>query len=139
MASIYAYLTFNGNCREAMQFYNECLGGEVTTVPLKGSPMENQVPPGSEDRLMHSALVSGKLILYGSDYFGEEEYKPGNNLSLDLECDSEQELREYFGNLSRGGKVTMPLSNPFWGGLFGQFIDKFGFNWMLMYQPKGSQ
>lgn len=136
MAHVFAYLRFNGNCQEAMEFYNRVLGGDLSITKYAGSTLSDKVPEEVQDRVLHAMLKAGSVTLYGTDTFGEHTVSFGNQAALDLECDSEEMARDIYGKLSAGGKILDPLSEPFWGGLYGQFEDKFGMTWMTVYQKQ---
>ncbi|SFI67727.1 PhnB protein [Kaistella treverensis] len=139
MASINAYLTFDGNCEEAFIFYKSVFGGEFPMVGRFGDmPPAEGMPPLSDDvksRIMHITLpISQETILMGSDTMpGVHEHQVGNNISLSINTDSREEADRVFHGLSVGGNVTMPLSDTFWGAYFGMWRDKFGINWMVNY------
>ncbi len=133
MTQVNVYLTFNGNCREAMTFYKECLGGELSLQTIGESPLAEQMPPQMKQGILHSTLVNGGLIIMASDMAGEQGVKRGNSVSLMLNCSSEEEIRTFYSNLSAGGKATHPLEETFWGALFGDLVDKFGNPWLLHY------
>jgi PhnB protein len=132
MTRIDVYLAFGGNCREAMTFYKECLGGELTLQTVGESPVAGQLPPEAQSTIMHANLTRGNLVLMGSDMAGEDRVI-GDNFALSLSCSSEEELNRCFSKLSAGGKVSYPLKTEFWGATFGQLIDKYGYHWMLSY------
>ncbi len=131
MRQLNAYLRFDGNCREAMSFYQECLGGELKWTTAGETPMGAQLPPDAQRRIMHSTLTIGPCVLSASDTFRQEALINTNAIALAIECGSEDEIRALFSNLSAGGTVIAPLKKEFWGGLFAQFTDKFGKEWML--------
>lgn len=134
MAQINAYLGFNGKCREAMTFYKECLGGELTLQTMGDSPMKDKFPASMKDKILHSSLMKNDvLLLMGSDMVGPDGFNQGNNFSLSLNCSSEEEINTFFSNLSAEGKVLDSLKLQFWGDLFGVVKDKFGVAWMLNY------
>lgn len=134
MTQINPYLLFGGNCREAMNFYADCLGGELTMQTMGESPMGKDMPQEMKDNIMHASLSkNGILLLMASDMMGKEEVKQGNTISLSLNCGSEDEINMFFSKLSAGGQVTQPLEDAFWGAKFGMLIDKFGMHWMLNF------
>lgn len=133
MGQINAYLTFNGNCREAMIFYKECLGGELTMQTVGETSAEGQCPAGMENQIMHASLQNEDRVIMASDMFRPEEFVEGNSVALCLNCSSEEEINTVFEKLSKGGKVTLPLGVQFWGAVFGELKDKFGKTWMLNY------
>lgn len=132
MTHINAYLTFNGNCREAMNYYKECLGGELTLQPVEGSPMAEQMPHQMRQHILHSMLKKDGLVIMASD-MAREKLAGGNRVSLMLNCSSEEEADKFFTRLAEGGQIIDPLAEMFWGAKFGALEDKFGINWLLHY------
>lgn len=132
------YLTFNGTCRDAMQFYHECLGGELMIQPFAGSPAAEHVPAEAHDHVLHAMLTADGFILMASDA-GMEPVVQGNSVSLSLNCFNPEEIATKFLKLSAGGTVTMPLQDTFWGATFGMFTDRFGINWMLNYDKPAAE
>jgi PhnB protein len=137
MSKITPYLFFDGNCREAMTFYHECLGGELKMQTIGESPAAATQPPEHGSRIMHATLVKGDLSLMASDMMFEG-LQHGTSVHLTMECDSEEEIKTYFTALSKGGKVVSALKKEFWGGTFGQLEDKYGFHWMLNHGMSGT-
>ncbi len=138
MATINTYLTFNGNCRDAFEFYKSVLGGEFNYIGTFGEmPQQQGMPPVSDEeknKIMHISLpISKETVLMGSD--SSESYGPsviqGNNFSISINTDSTEEADRLFNGLSVGGQVIMPLNQTFWGAYFGMWTDKFGINWMV--------
>ena len=139
MATINAYLTFDGTCEEAFNFYKSVLGGDFPMVGKFGDmPPQEGMPPISDEvknRIMHMSLpISAETVLMGSDTMpGIHDHQVGNNISLSINTDSREEADRVFTGLSAGGKVSMPLADTFWGAYFGMWTDKFGINWMVNY------
>ncbi len=129
MTQINAYITFNGNCREAMNFYKQCLGGRLSIQMVEESPMANQWPVNVQHNILLASLVKNELLLLASD-MGSEKMVRGNAISLALNCTSKEEIENFFTNLSSGGKITHPLHN-FFDGTIGALTDKFGINWIF--------
>jgi PhnB protein len=129
MARLNPYLTFNGNCREAMNFYKECLGGELTLTVVRDSPAANQIPPNMHDQLLHSLLKTDELEIMATD-MRPEALNEGNAVHLCLICKTEEELHNLWNKLSAGGKINQPLHKMFFG-FIGTFTDKFGKSWIL--------
>ncbi len=123
------YLTFDGNCAQAMKFYQKCLGGQLQMLPF--SEMPGEAPKSAKDRIMHAKLTNEGSIWMASDTMPGMPFKQGNNFSISIECDSVQELDRLFAALSDGGKATMPPQQTFWAQRFGMLTDRFGVNWML--------
>jgi PhnB protein len=136
VTQINAYLNFDGNCREAMSFYSQCLGADLQLVPF--SEMPGQAPSGTENRIMHAALMKGSAMLLMASDTAPGELQPGNNFWLNIQCESLDEIERLFGSLSQGGVVKMPLHDSFWGARFGMLTDRFGINWMLNCELKKS-
>ncbi len=139
MATLNPYLTFNGNCEEAFNFYKSVLGGEFVNLQrFKDIPSEEPIPDEDAEKIMHIYYrFNGNNVLMGSDsssFFGETTI--GDNISLSLSLDSEEEVKRIFKALSEGGEVFMPLEVTFWNALFASFEDKFGINWMVSYEYK---
>ena len=130
---INSYLTFNGNCREAMTFYRDCLGGELDLQTIGESPMADKLPPQMKQSILHATLTKGEVVIMASDMVGEKGLIKGNSVSLMLNCSSEDEIKTLYARLSAEGEATHPLENTFWGALFGGFIDKFGNHWLLHF------
>jgi PhnB protein len=133
MSTITSYLTFNGNCREAMTFYKNCLGGELTFQTIGESPLSKKMPEKMKECILHSTLTNGSLLLMGSDMVSENGLIKGNAVSLTLNCDSEKEIKNWYKKLSAGGQATHPLEDSFWGALFGGLTDRYGNHWLLNY------
>ena len=138
MNTINPYIGFNGKCREAMIFYQQCFGGDLELREVAGSPME-QSWQGDKDQIFHSALtISGNPFIMGSDMRDQNGYIKGNNITLAIGCSSEDNIRNLFEDLSKNGKVLKPLKEASWGGLFGSIEDQFGITWFLNYENDNS-
>lgn len=136
MSLINVYLKFNGNCTEAMSFYKSCLGGELYTQKYSEVGMGDGTPE-RDNRVIHSSLTNGTMILLAADA-EEGERVVGNGMSISLNLNSAEEIKDAYEKLSEGGQQTYPLADAFWGATFGQLIDKYGNEWMLNYEhPKG--
>jgi len=139
MAQLNVYLTFDGKCEEAFNFYQSVFGNPIPYMGRFGEmPPQEGMPPLSDDlknRIMHVSLpISNETVLMGSDTMpGMHEFKVGNNFSLSLNAESREEAQSLFAKLSEGGKVTMELQDTFWGAYFGMWEDQFGIQWMVNY------
>ena len=129
------YLTFAGNCEEALNFYKEALGAEVLMVSRMGDS-QMEVPEILKDKIMHARLRIEENELYMSDTFDPSSINKGNNVSLSIQIDDATALEKSFIRLSAGGNVTMPLQKTFWAASFGMFVDKFGIQWMFNCELK---
>jgi len=129
------YLTFDGNCEEAMNFYAEALGGKLENLNyFEGSPME--VSADLNKKVMHVELHAGKVYFMASDSVLEHggPVIKGTNVTMSLNFDSVEEEKKIFDKLAKGGNVSMPLEDTFWGAHFGMLTDKFGIHWMFNCQ-----
>ena len=133
MTQIHSYLTFSGNCREAMTFYKECLGGELLLQTIRDSPMCDDMPPQMKDCILHSTLTKGALVLQASDMVPQTGLVKGNTVSLSLNCSSEEEINTFYEKLSADGEANHPITDTHWGAKFGTLVDKYGNNWLLNY------
>lgn len=129
------YLFFDGRCEEALDFYRSALGAEVTMMMrFKESPEPTDpgmVPPGSEDKVMHSSFRIGDTMLMASD--GNCQGKPKfEGAALALTVPDAAEADRLFNALSEGGQVQMPLTETFFSPRFGMVADRFGVNWMIV-------
>lgn len=131
MSTINSYLTFNGNCREAMIFYQQCLGGNLVFQTIGESPLSEKMPNKMKDLILHSTLTNGNLLLMGSDMVSETGLLRGNAVSLILNSRSEKEIKSCYKKLSAGGQATHPLQKNWGGAIFGGLTDKFGNSWLL--------
>ena len=138
MSQINPYLTFGGNCSEAMNFYKDVLGGELKLQTIGESPMAEKMPAAMKKYILHSQLTHETLTLMGSDMVSEQGLIKGNAVSLMLDCHSEGVIRDCYEKLSAGGNATHPLEDTFWGTLFGDLTDKFGNNWLLNFDKNQS-
>jgi len=138
MAQVNPYLTFNGNCEEAFDFYKSVFGGEFPYIGRYKDmpPMDGCEAISEEERekIMHVSLpISSETVLMGSDSSESFGHAPivGTNFSISINADSVEEAEKLFNGLSAGGKIKMPLNKTFWGAYYGMFTDKFGINWMV--------
>ncbi|MBT8386051.1 MAG: VOC family protein [Ignavibacteria bacterium] len=144
MTTVNIYLTLNGNCEEAFNFYKSIFGGEFPYVgrfkdmpPHEGSQL---VSEAYGEKIMHISLpISKETILMGSDVGGEwsNNYKMGNNFTISANTDNTDEADRIFNALADGGKITMAMNETFWESYFGMLTDKFGINWMVNCELKG--
>ena len=134
MASVNAYINFDGNCAQAFDFYKSVFGGEFQARMKFGEAPGMDEPPELKDKILHVALPIGKnTVLMGSDW-STAQFGPmvrGNSFSLSVQAETQAEADKSFNALSAGGKVTMPIGLAFWGDYFGMCTDKFGINWMV--------
>jgi PhnB protein len=137
MAQVNAYLHFDGTCRQAMTFYKECLGGELTLMTVGESPAAAQMPHQAKDSIMHSVLKNGTNVIMASDNLGTGSLTKGNQFSMTIECGSNTEADAFYSKLSAGGKPTHPMKDEFFG-YYGDLTDKFGIRWMISHMKPQS-
>lgn len=145
MTTANVYITFNGNCEEAFNFYKSVFGGEFPFIGrFKDMPPMEEISPLAEDqmeRIMHVSLSIGDgSVLMGSDVGGgwSQKLEVGNNFSVAVGTESKNEADRLFNRLSADGNITMPMQSTLWGDYFGSFTDKFGINWMVSF-PENPQ
>ena len=128
------YLFFAGNCEEAVNFYSRALGAQVEMIMrYKDSPQPmppGMIPPGFEDRVMHSSFRIGGNTIMASDNC-QLGARPFGGFSISLSLPTVAEVDRAFNALSDGGKVDMALDKTFWSSRFGMLTDKFGVGWMI--------
>lgn len=126
------YLFFHGRCEEALNFYKECLRGEIVGINrFEGSPMAAQVGADYKDKVMHASFVAGDVKFMASDGQAGNGPDGEDDIALSLATGDAAEGERVFAALAQGGEVTMPLEDVFWGGKFGSLTDKFGVQWMV--------
>jgi len=123
------YLSFDGDARHAMEFYEDVFGGTLTLNTFGEFGADDA---GNADKIMHCMLQTDNgFVLMGADMPPGEEYKPGNTAAVSLSGDDEGELRGYWDRLADGATVSVPLEKQMWGDLFGMCTDRFGTAWLV--------
>jgi PhnB protein len=138
MATVNPYLVFNGNCEAAFLFYESVFGTKIPYMGKFGEMTPEAEPKLSDEdknRVMHVTLPIGKdTVLMGSDSNSASgDVKFGENVSISINTESEEEAYTLFNGLSNGGIVKMPIQKTFWNAYFGMFTDKFGIHWMINF------
>jgi PhnB protein len=129
------YITFNGNCEEALNFYRSIFGGEIISIGRYGdSPMK--VDEKHKQKVLHARIQIGDYLLMASDSMPDKAPVLGNNISLSIELDEAAAMETAYSKLSEGGKKTMPLGDMFWGARFGMLTDKYGIHWIFNCEKK---
>ena len=131
MLQLDTYLFFDGNCADAMRFYERTLGGKLQLMTHGDSPMATQTPPGSADRIMHARLELDGRLLMASDSMVGQPYERMKGFSLSLIYPTVAEAQRMFSALAEGGQITMPIAKTFWAEAFGMLVDRFGTPWMV--------
>jgi len=128
------YLNFNGNCREAVEFYAEVFETDKPDIMAFGdAPQDPAYPLPDEARnlVMHARLsINGSIVMF-SDVFPGMPFVQGNNVSLSYSGKDPDEIKKLFARLSEGGQVGMELQETFWSKIYGNLTDKFGIQWQL--------
>ncbi|NNN20975.1 MAG: VOC family protein [Acidimicrobiales bacterium] len=135
MLRINPFLLFDGNCAEAMSFYHECFGGELTLTKLGDSPMKDQLPPEKHNRVIYAKLKSDHIELSATDWMAAPEYEPkqGNMFSIFVVANGSDEIKKIFDKLALGAETEryqelheLPI------GTYGQFTDRYGVQWIFL-------
>ena len=125
------YLNFDGNCREALEFYAKTLGGTIEFMQTNAdSPMKDQTPPALRDKILHARLRIGDQVLMASDA-PPQHYSPAGAYYLSIGVHTPEEAERIWAAMSEGAKVDMPLQQTFWAKRFAMFKDRFGTPWMI--------
>jgi PhnB protein len=129
------YLNFNGNARQAMQFYAALFGGELTLTTFDQFGSHG---PDAQ-RIMHGALrTDDGYMIMGADVMSDKEYEPIKGTSVSISGDDSEQLHRYWVELSAGGNISVPLAKQPWGDEFGVCTDRFGVPWMIdIGEPQG--
>ena len=132
MTQLNAYLFFDGDCADAMRFYERTLGGKIEIMMTHAeSPDPGQTSPESANRILHARLVGDGFMLMGSDAMVGRPYEGMKGYSLSLIYPTVPEAQRVFDALAKGGQVGMPLQKTFWTEGFGMVVDRFGTPWMV--------
>ncbi|HEY4549939.1 MAG TPA: VOC family protein [Bacillus sp. (in: firmicutes)] len=138
--SVDVYLNFNGNCREAAEFYAEVFGTEKPQIMTFGETPPDPsftLPEEAKNLVMHTRLnISGSNVMF-SDVFPGMPFVQGNNVTLSIVTENLDEIKTWFNKLKEGGKVTMDLQETFWSKCYGNLTDKFGIGWQFNYGTGG--
>lgn len=132
-------LSFQGQCREAFEFYARLLGGTVTAaIPFGDGPPDMPIDAKYKDWLMHCWMEVGDQALMGADMppeFAPNIDKPKNGFDVTFHTEHPAEARRVFDALAEGGRVVMPFGETFWSPGYGALTDKFGIPWMINTIP----
>jgi PhnB protein len=128
------YITFDGTCEEALQFYKDCFGGEIIFLQYYADTTNGDTSPANS-KIMHSEFQAEAIHLMACDRSPEQTVHQGTNLALYLSFKTPEEQQAVFDRLSIGAIIHMPLEATFWGSRLGVITDKFGIHWMLVFTP----
>ncbi len=123
------YISFDGNAREAMEFYRDVFGGTLTASTFGEFGMAE---PGQAEKIMHAMLeTDSDFILMGADTPPGMPYQPGNTMAISLSGDDAEKLRGYWNALTDAGSIAVALAPQMWGDEFGMCTDRYGIGWMV--------
>ena len=128
--NVIPYLSFNGNCREALTFYAELLGGAVESFVPWQAEMIADIPEATVEHVMHGSITVDGTTIAGADQFGDR-YAPGGNASLMLDIDDLDRAKAVFDALAEGGHAIMPFGETFWAKGYGYCADRYGILWQV--------
>lgn len=130
---INAYLSFDGQCEAAFQFYEQLFGGKIEGLfRYAGTPMEGQMPPDWGNKIMHVSLSVDQNAIMGADSPpGQGGGGPAKRFCMSIGLKDPEEAKRLFNGLAEGGSVQMPLQPTFWAAQFGMLVDRFGIPWMI--------
>ena len=125
------YLSFNGQCEEAFKFYEQCLGARIDGMrTFATAPVDEQMPSGWRDKILHASLTVGDTVLMASDA-SPDRYERPKGLWVSLHFEDPAEAERIFNALAANGTVEMPFQKTFWSPGFGMCVDRFGIPWMI--------
>ena len=136
--SLQVYINFDGNCREAVEYYSKVFKTDKPEIMTFGDAPEDpgfSLPEESKNLVMHTQLIiSGDIVMF-SDTFPGMPLVKGNNISLTVVTNDMDEITEAFNHLKAEGKVEMDLQETFWSKYYGSVVDKYGIIWQFsMYE-----
>lgn len=132
MSQLEPYLFFDGNCAEAMRFYEKALGGKLEMMMKASEAPPGAGEPGANgDAILHACVMVEGRRLMASDWMSPDPYPGINGVSISLVYPTVEEAKRRFDALAAGGKVLMPLGKTFWVESFGMLTDRYGANWMI--------
>jgi len=133
------YVSFNGNCEEAIRFYHSVLGGELQILRFKDLPIEENISISHnwKEKIMHASLnlANGSSIYFG-DSWEELPLDFGTNYTVHIQVDSEEDVYNFYNKLSIDGSISMPSGKTFWNSIYGSFVDKYGISWGIEFELK---
>ncbi len=133
MKSVQPYLTFRGNCQEALNFYQNCFGGQIKNKDTYEGK-EIDIPGDYRNKLQHAELEGKGIHIMAYDAAPDTPLTEGNQVQLSVDLESKEETDELFEKLSAGGQVVTQLQETSWNAYYGRLRDQFGVTWMLNYQ-----
>jgi PhnB protein len=130
------YISFNGNCEEAVLFYKSVIGGEAQFMRFSDLPQDAGIPISNawKSKVMHGSLSTGGATIFFGDSWEEDPVSVGSNCTIHINVDSEDDVSRIVAGLAEGGTVTMPAERTFWGSNYGSLVDKYGVCWGVEYE-----
>ena len=136
MKNINTYLIFEGKCRQAMEFYQQCLGGKLHMMPYSQAPGCADMPKEFQNWIIHARLNCASTVLMASDTKPGVPVTSGNNFFISIDCENLPEIEKLFKALGVNGNIDMPLQETFFAIRFGMLTDQFGVKWMFNLEKK---
>ena len=127
------YLNYGGNCAQAFRFYQEHLGGKITTMMTHGEQPNPNLQPEMKDAILHARITIGQTEIMASDV-PPERFKPMRSVYLSLKVPSTVEAERVYALLSDGGEIFMPMQETFYAFRFAMLRDRFGTSWMIIHE-----
>lgn len=132
------YLMFNGNCAEALKFYEQAIGAKIQfSMPFEGSPAADTVPADWGNKILHATMLVGDTKVMASDA-PPGHYQQPQGISVSLSLDDPAKGQDIFNALAENGQVQMPYQPTFWAAGFGMCTDRFGIPWMVNAEQAGA-
>lgn len=133
------YISFSGNCEEAVTFYQSVIGGKLSIIKYSDMPQSEDMPVSEtwKDKIMHCSITfdDGNAIFFGDTWEGNT-IQGGDYSTIHLVVEKAQDVYDFVEKLSAGGEVTMPANETFWGSVYGSLSDKYGISWGVEFELK---
>ena len=127
------YLNYAGNCEQAFRFYQQELGGRITTMMRHGDVPDSRVPADWKNAILHARMELGNAVLMGADI---PSAQPTRSAYVTLTLDSVEETERVYRLLSDGGETFMKMEQTFFAKRFAMLRDRFGTSWMLLHEVR---
>lgn len=133
MKNLTPYLIIHNKCEEALLFYKDCFGGEVSFMQKYAEAAKYDVSEPFKDKIAHAEFVAEGIKFYASDGFENQNITVGNNVAMTISFDSEKEQKSVFDKLKVDGNITMDFAETSTDSMLVTLIDKYGIHWYLNY------
>lgn len=130
------FINFNGDCREAVEFYAQVFRSTVNNLMTYGEAPPDPdyiVPEADKDRIMYAGIPFGGMTVMFMDYLSDSEMTVGDNIHPTISTDDKDEVSRIFNELKNGGEVCVELSKTFFSEWYGMVKDKYGITWQILY------